>query len=91
MKRTYKKCPFCGIECEYLDKAESAWEMFRRLLKKYKEKFINKLANRNNAKYMLNEPDNYSAALKYLIRRPAQKAIKIMQEIEKELKECGSC
>ena len=79
-------CPYENDEILYCPgylnttKIESAWEMFRRLANKYGSEFHSKVNNKTRDKNTLN------TSTRILIFYNEQDAIKIMQEIEKELK-----
>jgi hypothetical protein len=80
-----------SVFCVYKEKSnqEAAWDMFRRLYKKYKHKFIEKLYNMHlkDTGYDLWD----ERFLLYLLDTKASAVIEILQEIEKELKDENIC
>ena len=76
-------------ECKkyIIKKPESAWEMFGRLSDKYQNKFINKIVIYEAKERLKDKTNKFIDGFwiqRYQSRRE-QDAIKIMQEIEKEL------
>ncbi len=84
----YDSCPKYIIE-----KSESAWEMFRRLFFIYKQVFIDKIKGFFGHKikgffgHKIKGKSTWLILPKILIMKSEQEAIKIMLDIEKELKD----
>jgi hypothetical protein len=89
-----EKCQYAGVECEYIEKAnkESAWNMFGILYTSFGSQFLNLLKKKFeldiDMSNICDEKDITSyMALECLLLKSKPKAIEIMQEIEKELKD----